>query len=534
MMNAVATRVSCQVEDRIVSRRKPLRLGVYLLVVVVALLLVLDSYGTSTADLGGPYFDLDGLDGAEGHAWLDSSVRVTADKPLSLKEVAATFSIQPSPANCSHCLSVAREGLTPWDGWAPWAHTTITFNPDRLNIFRPETEYTVSVLGKRFQFRTIAVPEAVRFSPSPGQGRVKTTVPIEIEFDRLLAENPRYLVTLEPAAPFTPRWEGRKLIVEHQRLWNDETYKVILWPGIRDWAGHPSQETFSFTFTTVAAPAVVSAQPGDDRLQSVFAEVRVGFDQPMDRAAVEQSFRVEPAASGSFQWPDDRTLVWKPLVLFYSTTYRISVGGRSQEGDPLSGEFSWQFRTQDPPRSPITASEDGSVVLTFDDQGSKAQVEAILDILAQNHVGAVFFPVGKWAKLNPELIDRMKAEGHLIGNHTYSHAHLTGLTDDEIRWEIENGAGGFLFRPPYREGNGTVDRIAGELGYQIYLWNVDSRDWTGAAANVIVETVMREVKPGAVIVMHLHGAHTAEALKQLIPLLTQAGYKFSLPKKPSP
>jgi peptidoglycan/xylan/chitin deacetylase (PgdA/CDA1 family) len=359
---------------------------------------------------------------------------------------------------------------------------------------------------------------------------VSTTAPIEIEFDRPLADNPQDLVTITPAVLFWPRWQGRKLILEHERLRAGSPYRVILSPGIRDSAGHPSQERYSFVFATVKPPTVVSAEPAGNSIQHVFSEVKVVFDQAMDQTSVEQSFRVEPQASGSFGWLDDKTLVWKPWALLYSTTYRISVGGASRVGDPLAQDYSWQFRTQDAPPPMITSSGDGTIVLTFDDQGSKAQVEAILDILAENLVKAVFFPVGKWAEQNRELIDRMKAEGHLVGNHTYSHANLTKLSEQEVRWEIEHGAGRDLLRLPYGASNAVVESVAADLGYSIYGWNVDSEDWKGVTAQEIVETVIREVKPGSVIVLHLQGKNTAEAVKHLIPLLRQMGYKFWRPE----
>lgn len=526
-MGVVDSRATAEGDGRVASRFGPLPLLLYLLIGLVVLLLVVDSYRTGAADLAGPYYDLDGL--GEG-VWLDSSIRVVLDKPMSFQQVEKTFRIEPQPADCSQCLTVARDGLSSWDDWAPWAETTVVFNPHRLEIFQPETDYTLSILGKRFAFRTISVPKAIRFSPSPGRAEVATTAAIEVEFDRPLADNPRYLLAIEPDALFWPRWQGRELILEHERLQAGCAYRVILRPGIRDSAGHPSQEPYSFAFTTVEPPTVVSAEPGENGLQRVFDEVRVVFDQPIDQAAVEQSFRVEPQATGSFRWPDDKTLIWKPWALLYSTTYQVRVRGASRAGDPLAQGFSWQFRTQDPPPAMITTSADGTVVLTFDDQGSKAQVEAILDTLAENLVKAIFFPVGKWAEQSRELIDRMKAEGHLVGNHTYSHPDLTKLSEEEIRWEIEHGAGQDLLRLPYGASNAVVEWVAADLGYRIYGWNVDPEDWKGVTAQEIVETVIRQAKPGSVIVLHLQGKHTVEALKHLIPLLRQAGYKFWRPE----
>ena len=83
---------------------------------------------------------------------------------------------------------------------------------------------------------------------------------------------------------------------------------------------------------------------------------------------------------------------------------------------------------------------------------------------------------------------RMGAEGHSIGNHSYSHADLTTLAENEVRDEIrstESLFGGLpnaerIFRPPYGASNPTVDRVARELNYRKVLWNVDSRDWDPA------------------------------------------------------
>ncbi len=530
-MNLVDSQATADGDGRMGSTSRRVRLLSYLLIGLVVLLLIVDSCRTSAADVSVPHYDLDAL-GED--VWLDSSIRVVVNKPMSFEEVEETFRIDPQPADCSQCLTVARDGLTSWDDWAPWAETTVVFNPDKLKVFQAETEYTLSILGKRFSFRTISVPKAVRFSPSPGRVAVPTTAPIEIEFDRPLADNPRHLVTIAPAVPFTPRWEGRKLVLEHERLRAGCEYRVILWPGISDSAGHPSQERFTFGFSTVEPPAVVSAQPPESGPQRVFDQVKVVFDWPMDQQAVEESFKVEPRASGSFQWPDDKTLVWKPLALLYGTTYRVSVGGVSRRGDPLAQDFSWQFRTENAPPPMITTSGDGTIVLTFDDQGSKEQVEAILDILAENLVRAIFFPVGNWAEQSKGLIDRMKAEGHLVGNHTYGHRNLTKLSEEEIRWEIEHGAGQDLLRLPYGQRNALVDRVAADLGYRIYGWNVDPEDWKEVTAQEIVETVLGEVRPGSVIVLHLQGKHTAEALQHLIPLLRQAGYKFWRPPVSTP
>ncbi len=192
------------------------------------------------------------------------------------------------------------------------------------------------------------------------------------------------------------------------------------------------------------------------------------------------------------------------------------------------------------PLSPVVWGNGSQVTLTFDDFGTPARVSAILDVLARYHVRAIFFPIGSWAGAQPGLIQRMLRDGHLVGNHTYDHAYLPALSAAQIRAEIVHGYRSTLFRPPYGARNATVDRVAAELGYRTVLWTVDTRDWTGAGAATIVATVMTHIRPGGIILMHMHGAHTLEALPAIILGLQSAGYVLSnggfvpLPAPPSP
>ncbi len=169
----------------------------------------------------------------------------------------------------------------------------------------------------------------------------------------------------------------------------------------------------------------------------------------------------------------------------------------------------------------------GAITLTFDDYGTPVRVNAILDLLAQYHVRAIFFPIGLWANAHPDLIARMLREGHLVGNHTYDHAYLPRLRAGQIRDEIARGYQSTLFRPPYGAYNPLVASIAAQLGYQVVLWTIDTRDWAGVSASSIVATVLGRARPGAIVLMHMHGAHTLEALPEIIQRLQAAGYVLS-------
>lgn len=127
------------------------------------------------------------------------------------------------------------------------------------------------------------------------------------------------------------------------------------------------------------------------------------------------------------------------------------------------------------------------VTLTFDDGPHPVQTPKLLDALAKFKIKAVFFVLGE--KLETEqgraIIKRAVAEGHYIGNHSYSHANLTNLTGPQIRGEIEKtqaligkcSRGLKLLRPPLGTHNQLVDRIALDLGFRLVLWSVDPMDW---------------------------------------------------------
>ncbi len=209
---------------------------------------------------------------------------------------------------------------------------------------------------------------------------------------------------------------------------------------------------------------------------------------------------------------------------------RQEIDRLSQEVSRLQAEIN-DLRDSRPggaPAPPIFRDGSGLVTLTFDDSSPAPRAHAILDILLKYKVKAVFCVTGDWARENSDVIDRILREGHKLCNHTASHAWLTRLSDEEIRREIEGGVSSDILRPPYGAYDARVSSIAASLGYQLYLWSIDTRDWSGVPAATIVNTVMSELHPGAVVLMHLHGASTLEALPQIIEGVQARGYTLSL------
>lgn len=168
-----------------------------------------------------------------------------------------------------------------------------------------------------------------------------------------------------------------------------------------------------------------------------------------------------------------------------------------------------------------------SVLLTFDDYGTAEETQDILSILRNKNVKAAFFLQGDWAEANPALVAAIAKDGHVLANHTYSHAVLRDLPEKEIVQEIQKGLPGPWLRPPQGRYNSSVRSIAARLGYVICYWSIDSRDWTGMSSEEMRQMILGELHPGAVILFHLHGAHTRELLPGLIDEIRTKGYALT-------
>ena len=179
---------------------------------------------------------------------------------------------------------------------------------------------------------------------------------------------------------------------------------------------------------------------------------------------------------------------------------------------------------------------EGKVIsLTFDDGPHADNSPKLLDILKQHNAKATFFVMGCNASKYPELLKRMQAEGHEIGNHSWSHPHLLSLGYPEIRSELERtsqavadatGQSPKVFRPPFIDTNPTLENwINKELGMKSIILSVDSLDWKDHDAALAKQHVLEGAAPGAIVLMH-ERASTAEALSGILDELQAQGYKF--------
>ena len=178
------------------------------------------------------------------------------------------------------------------------------------------------------------------------------------------------------------------------------------------------------------------------------------------------------------------------------------------------------------------------IALTFDDGPHYKYTAEILDILAEYNVKATFFVVGMLAERYPELILRELAEGHEIGNHTWSHPKLgkissSKLSDELLQTErVLNEIADYrpkLFRPPEGNTSKLVEAVAEKNDYSIVIWSVDTLDWAHTPTDKIVKTVLDKTKSGSIILCHdFIGSNspTPDALRIFIPALLEKGYKF--------
>jgi polysaccharide deacetylase family sporulation protein PdaB len=183
------------------------------------------------------------------------------------------------------------------------------------------------------------------------------------------------------------------------------------------------------------------------------------------------------------------------------------------------------------------------VALTFDDGPNPPYTGEILDILKEYKVPATFFIIGKNAEKHPELVRRIFAEGHEIGNHTYNHIDLLKANQQTIIEEIDRtnnvirtitGQAPRVVRPPHGFRDSVVMEVMAERKLKVVEWSVASRDWTNPGADVIASRTLGKVKSGSVILLHdgdgvearASRAQTVEATRVIIRELLAQGYRF--------
>jgi peptidoglycan-N-acetylmuramic acid deacetylase len=177
--------------------------------------------------------------------------------------------------------------------------------------------------------------------------------------------------------------------------------------------------------------------------------------------------------------------------------------------------------------------------LTFDNGYENGYTKRILDILQEKKVPATFFVTGHYVKDQPELLKRMVREGHLIGNHSWSHPDMTRISDNRIKEELEKvqvevaqvaGQKEMRFlRPPRGIFSERTLAVSKAMGYTNVFWSLAYKDWDTKAQKgwkYAYDNVMAQLHPGAVLLLHSVSRDNAEALGKIIDDARKQGYEF--------
>lgn len=160
------------------------------------------------------------------------------------------------------------------------------------------------------------------------------------------------------------------------------------------------------------------------------------------------------------------------------------------------------------PSTTSVATVRNAMALTFDDGPDPEWTPRLLELLARYGAKATFFVLGQNAARYPDLIARIAAEGHEIGNHTWSHRPLPDLSRAEIAEELARTAAAIgpkavpLMRPPYGDFDRRANAVVRRLGYRPVLWSAASGDWEASGASAMAEQVLANARPGAIALFH--------------------------------
>ncbi|MFD9487369.1 polysaccharide deacetylase family protein [Streptomyces sp. NPDC059991] len=222
-----------------------------------------------------------------------------------------------------------------------------------------------------------------------------------------------------------------------------------------------------------------------------------------------------------------------------STAYRL---------EPMTAEAPPQYRTALPPvrRRPFLSMPQlgpDTMVLTFDDGPDPRYTPEILRTLREHDVRAMFFVCGEMATDNRDLLREMRDDGHVIGNHSWTHPLLITMSRDAVRDEMTRtsevieevlGERPQWFRAPYGAWNRNSFQIGAELGMEPMGWTLDTLDWTTPGTDTIVRRIRDGAAPGVVVLSHDAGGDRSQsvaALRTYLPRLLTSGYHLRVPPK---
>lgn len=223
---------------------------------------------------------------------------------------------------------------------------------------------------------------------------------------------------------------------------------------------------------------------------------------------------------------------------------------------PISNASDWGLSFQEDGKAPVAnasaeemkkynayyvnPTENKVLYLTFDAGYENGHTEAILDALKKHNAPATFFVVGTYVKNNPELVKRMVSEGHIVGNHTYSHPDMSSISSKEaFEKELSSVENAYkevtgetmtkFYRPPQGKYSEENLQMAKELGYSTFFWSLAYVDWykdNQPTKEEAFNKLLPRIHPGAIVLLHSTSSTNAEILDELLTKWEEMGYSF--------
>ncbi len=176
------------------------------------------------------------------------------------------------------------------------------------------------------------------------------------------------------------------------------------------------------------------------------------------------------------------------------------------------------------------------VAMTFDDGPHATNTPRLLDMLRQRNIKATFYVVGQNVQQYPGIVARMTADGHEVGNHSWSHPFFTKISTASVRSQLQrthdaivkaSGKAPTTMRPPYGAITSSQKQwIKTDFGYPTIMWSLDPRDWQNRNAITVSNRILGQAKQGAIILAHDIHKSTIDAMPTVLDGLKARGYKF--------
>ena len=292
-----------------------------------------------------------------------------------------------------------------------------------------------------------------------------------------------------------------------------------------------------------SSPGIQESEAGQTKTEESSVEI-IDFNDDIPAPETEtqvQESEVQETTTENIETAEE-TMVMKKQppegfeLKFSSDDWGLSFGdpGTQSVGNATAEDLAWYDAYY------VGDDSEKVIYLTFDCGYENGNTEPILDALKKHNVKATFFVVGHFLETAPDLVKRMVAEGHAVGNHTYHHPDMSAISDQEsFQKELDDVADLFYeitgmrlskyYRPPQGKCNAENVKMAQEIGYNTIFWSLAYVDWDTEKQPSHAEAfdkLTTRIHPGAIVLLHNTSQTNGEILDELLTKWEEMGYTF--------